>query len=98
MFEDFATKFFQGSQNEEVVKGKGVKPSPGHLVLCGNALALGALTAVWNWSGKKLSGENEEENQLADDFASVSSDAANSVSPIGGYMLRQHVFATKESA
>ena len=64
------------------------KPNPGHLFLCGHAVLLGAMTAT----GDVLSGKAGIEEWSAA-FRSESSAAAAAVTPVGGFVLRQHVFA-----
>lgn len=60
----------------------GVRPTPAHLALAAHALVYGCLSAT----GKLLSGKGKGWGQ---DFASDSADAADTVTPIGGYVLKK---------
>ena len=60
----------------------GVRPSPAHLALAAHAMVYGCLSAT----GKLLSGEGKG---WGEDFTSDSADAADTMTPIGGYVLKK---------
>eukprot|EP00277_Geminigera_cryophila_P019289 CAMPEP_0179433540 /NCGR_PEP_ID=MMETSP0799-20121207/17943_1 /TAXON_ID=46947 /ORGANISM="Geminigera cryophila, Strain CCMP2564" /LENGTH=183 /DNA_ID=CAMNT_0021211599 /DNA_START=32 /DNA_END=583 /DNA_ORIENTATION=+ len=63
------------------------KASPGHLLLCAHAMLLGAAMATQD----VLSGKDDVAN-FKRSFQDQSNAAANSMSPVGAYVLKQHVF------
>lgn len=64
-----------------------VKASPGHLLLCAHAMLLGAALATQD----VLSGKDDVAN-WGGSFKDQSNAAADSMSPVGAYVLKQHVF------
>mmetsp|Transcript_48098 Transcript_48098/g.75117 ORF Transcript_48098/g.75117 Transcript_48098/m.75117 type:complete len:88 (+) Transcript_48098:167-430(+) len=63
---------------------KPARPSPGHLVMCGHALTFGAISATISslTEGKKW----------GEAFRTESCKAADAITPVGGFVLSQHVF------
>ncbi|EKX39283.1 hypothetical protein GUITHDRAFT_165022 [Guillardia theta CCMP2712] len=72
-------------------QAKPVRPSPGHLLFCGHALAFGAVSATM----QLINGEKKDWRAT---FESESSKAANAITPVGGYVLQTHVFGKEVSA
>lgn len=70
---------------------KGVRTTPGHVVMCGNALVLGAASSLWSWGQKTIKGEATSASSLAQEFKESASSNAEAVTPIGGHWLRHHV-------
>ena len=67
-----------------------VRPAnPAHLVLCGHAMLLGAMTATGNVITQKTRFEEFETCLRKESCA-----AAEAMTPVGGLILREHVFPT----
>jgi len=64
---------------------KTVTASPGHLMMLGHASLFGAAQATWKMV---CSGKVE---QWGSDFQKASCEAADAASPVGGYVMRQHL-------
>mmetsp|Transcript_44177 Transcript_44177/g.70998 ORF Transcript_44177/g.70998 Transcript_44177/m.70998 type:complete len:231 (+) Transcript_44177:3-695(+) len=77
----------QGPQ-AQTSSSKPSKPNPGHLLLCGHACLLGAMTATTH----VLSGKSDVAKWNAS-FQKESSAAADSMTPVGGFVLRRLIFA-----
>ena len=60
---------------------KGVRPTPAHLILTAHALTFGLLSAT----GKLLDGDDANWTK---NFTSDATEAAETVTPIGGYILK----------
>jgi hypothetical protein len=60
---------------------KGVRPTPAHLILTAHALTFGFLSAT----GKLLEGDDASWTK---NFASDATEAAETVTPLGGYILK----------
>jgi hypothetical protein len=81
----------QGANDTSTKSRKPTPASPGHLVMCGHACLLGAIEAT----GKLLTREDAK-GWLEDwrsEFARASTAAAESSSPVGGYVMREHIMA-----
>jgi len=65
-------------------EAKPVRPAPGHMLMCGHALALGAFQSI----GPAMAGKD-----FMSEWKKESIDAANAMTPVGGFILREHVFA-----
>ncbi len=63
----------------------------GQFFTCGHALVLGAFEATMEVSKKALKGEEVTASLWKDTFKKTSEDAATSVAPLGGYVLKNHV-------
>lgn len=75
-----------------------VKAGPGHLYLCGHAFILGAMHATKAATNKAFSKEPADFASVwEDEFKSYSQAAADSMTPLGGYILREHVLAPEET-
>ena len=61
---------------------KTVRSSPGHLMLMGHAMIFGALSATFS---------SDTSSSWSDKFKQSSVDACESVTPVGGYVLKTHV-------
>ena len=68
-----------------------VKPSPGHAVMCGNAVLLGFSTSLWSSCTKVFQGDAVRTDDFARDFKESASANAEAVTPLGGHWLRHHV-------
>jgi len=68
-----------------------VKPTPGHAVMCGNAVLLGFSTSLWASCNKAWQGEAVDSSDFARDFKESSTANAEAVTPLGGHWLRHHV-------
>uniref|UniRef100_A0A7S1H7V1 Uncharacterized protein n=1 Tax=Hemiselmis andersenii TaxID=464988 RepID=A0A7S1H7V1_HEMAN len=66
---------------------KSTRASPGHLIMAAHACTFGAVAATV----AVLKGEQEEGMGWADTFRLEASKAAAAVSPVGGYVVAQHV-------
>ncbi len=67
-------------------------PNMLHLVLCTNALAIGAVSATFKWAQRSLDGDEEACTSWGKEFVSESTSLAESITPFGGYVLRKHLF------
>jgi len=72
---------------------KPCRPHPSHFVLCGHAMVLGALSATQAVGQKLLEGKPVASDEWHQEFSKVSEEAVNSVSPVGGYILKQSVLS-----
>ena len=79
------------AEDTAAASNKGIRPTPGHAVMCGNALVLGAATSLWTWGSKTVMGEACSPGDLAKEFKESASTNAEAVTPIGGHWLRHHV-------
>eukprot|EP00961_Rhodomonas_salina_P277066 3744461-Rhodomonas_salina.1 len=84
---------------------KTVTASPGHLMMLGHASLFGAAQATWKMSvemraaGADGSGRrgvraqvcSGKVEQWGSDFQKASCEAADAASPVGGYVMRQHL-------
>jgi hypothetical protein len=61
--------------------------NPAHLVLCGHAMLLGAVTVTGNVIAQKTRFEDFGECLRTESCA-----AAEAMTPVGGLILREHVF------
>ena len=61
---------------------KTVRSSPGHIMLMGHAMIFGALSATFS---------SDTSSSWSDKFKQSSVDACESVTPVGGYVLKTHV-------
>jgi hypothetical protein len=68
-----------------------VRPTPGHVVLCGNAVVLGAVSSLWKWGDSAWHGEAKTVDDLSQSFKESASAHAEAVTPVGGLWLRHHV-------
>jgi len=68
-----------------------VRPTPGHFVMCGNALMLGAASSLWSWGSKTIKGEETSSSSFTEEFKESASCNAEAVTPIGGHWFRHHV-------
>ena len=71
-------------------KPTAAQASPGHLVMCWNALIYGAASAT----GKAFEGKGGVE-AWTDTFQESSSSAAAAMTPVGGFVLKTHVFKSQ---
>ena len=78
-------------QETPATAANSVRPTPGHAVMCGNALVLSAATSLWSWGANTLKGESKSAGDLVDEFKESASSNAEAVTPIGGHWLRHHV-------
>ena len=79
---------------KQAAPAKVSRPSPGHFVLCGHAALLGAATAT-----AALLQDPQGEDVLgrwARSFRTATADAAAAVTPVGAYVLREHVLGKPE--
>mmetsp|Transcript_5404 Transcript_5404/g.8611 ORF Transcript_5404/g.8611 Transcript_5404/m.8611 type:complete len:133 (-) Transcript_5404:165-563(-) len=79
----------------EPLEQKAFNINIGHAVLCGNAIAIGVVTAAWKWSERVINGQGAACDSFKEDFSASSSAAAESITPFGGYVLRNHLFGGK---
>ena len=66
---------------EKEAPDRGVRPTPAHFLMTAHALTFGVLSAT----GKLLQGD---EAGWAQNFAKDSTEAADAVTPLGGYILK----------
>ena len=78
------------SQVAPSAKPTAAQASPGHLVMCWNALIYGAASAT----GKAFEGKGGVE-AWTDTFQESSSSAAAAMTPVGGFVLKTHVFKSQ---
>eukprot|EP00802_Teleaulax_amphioxeia_P026336 Tamp_27380.p2 GENE.Tamp_27380~~Tamp_27380.p2 ORF type:complete len:166 (-),score=35.20 Tamp_27380:359-829(-) len=86
------------------VHGPANKPSeqqparagPGHVYLCGQALLLGAMQATGKASQQLFSSEADLARVWEDEFVRCSQAAADSMTPVAGYYIREHVLRQPE--
>lgn len=69
---------------------KAVAANPGHLLMCGHALVLGSVVATCNLLH---SGRLEA---WAQDFNDTAKEAAKTGSPVGGFIMREHILKERE--
>jgi hypothetical protein len=69
----------------------GIRPTPGHAIMCGHALLLGAASTIVTFGHKTISGEATSPDDVARDFKESATCHAEAVTPIGGHWLRHHV-------
>mmetsp|Transcript_23707 Transcript_23707/g.77177 ORF Transcript_23707/g.77177 Transcript_23707/m.77177 type:complete len:89 (+) Transcript_23707:584-850(+) len=62
------------------------RPSPGHFILMGHAMLYGIVSASTN--AKVLCGEESWTNC----FKQCSTEAADAITPVGGFLLKEKVF------
>ena len=80
----------EGPENNPA--GPVVKAGPGHLYLCGHACILGAMHATKVATKHVLAKEPADFASVwEDEFKSYSQAAADAMTPLGGYVLREHV-------
>jgi len=73
---------------------KAARPSPGHFLLCGHAALLGAATAT---AGLLQDPAAEDPlGRWARSFRAATTEAAAAVTPVGAYVLREHVLGKPE--
>mmetsp|Transcript_7565 Transcript_7565/g.18913 ORF Transcript_7565/g.18913 Transcript_7565/m.18913 type:complete len:264 (+) Transcript_7565:21-812(+) len=69
-----------------------VRPSPGHFLLAGHAMALGACMATINAGDRLLKGESKSlVDEWAADFKHNAEANAGAVTPLGQFVLQRHV-------
>eukprot|EP00802_Teleaulax_amphioxeia_P017703 Tamp_17868.p1 GENE.Tamp_17868~~Tamp_17868.p1 ORF type:complete len:281 (+),score=56.48 Tamp_17868:92-934(+) len=76
-------------------KPKAAKPTPanpGHFLLCGHALVLGAVEAT----GKLV--QTGKVEAFSEDLKTTAKEAANQGSPVGGFIMREHLLKEEASA
>jgi len=79
------------SSEHEPAPSQGIRPTPGHAIMCGNALVLGAATTLLEFGHKTVQGEACSPDDVARDFKESAACHAEAVTPIGGHWLRHHV-------
>mmetsp|Transcript_19276 Transcript_19276/g.53470 ORF Transcript_19276/g.53470 Transcript_19276/m.53470 type:complete len:188 (+) Transcript_19276:602-1165(+) len=85
---------------EAVTAPKAARPSPGHLILCGHAALFGAASATAGLVQGLFSGEGKEEQPLerwAREFRTTTAEAAAAVTPVGAFVLKNHVLGKEEA-
>jgi len=82
----------EGAQEEaNANRTPSVKPTPGHAVMCGNAVLLGFSTSVWASCNKAWQGKAVDSSDFAREFKESAAANAEAVTPLGGHWLRHHV-------
>mmetsp|Transcript_11347 Transcript_11347/g.17844 ORF Transcript_11347/g.17844 Transcript_11347/m.17844 type:complete len:400 (+) Transcript_11347:3-1202(+) len=77
---------------------KPVRPHFSHYLMCGHAIALGAVSATISAGEKMMKGEKVDAESWDQEFKKTAEEAAKSVTPVGGYVLSNHVFAKAQEA
>ena len=72
-----------------------VRPTPGHVVMCGNALILAAASSLRLCVDKTIKGEKTSNAELANNFRECAASSAEAVTPVGGHWLRHHVLKSQ---
>lgn len=88
----------EAPEEKHATAANSVRPTPGHAVMCGNAIVLSAATSLWSWGTTTLKGENKSADDLVHDFKESASSNAEAVTPIGGHWLRHHVLKAAPGA
>ena len=78
---EFAVPVLAPGVEEKETADRGVRPTPAHFLMTAHALTFGMLSAT----GKLLQGD---EADWAKNFANDSTEAADAVTPLGGYILK----------
>jgi len=90
--QEFEFNFEALNQPRRIV-GRPVKPHPvSHYLLTCEALAYGAVSATISAGHKVRKGETVSARSWDQEFKTTSTDAADAITPIGGYILKEHVF------
>jgi hypothetical protein len=84
----WAKKAEEGKNDQEL---HGIRPTPGHAIMCGHALLLGAASTILTFGCKTISGEATSPDDVAREFKESATCHAEAVTPIGGHWLRHHV-------
>jgi hypothetical protein len=69
-----------------------VRPTPGHAIMCANALVLSTATSLWALGSKTFNGEANSAQDLVADFKENASANAEAVTPIGGILCNYYTF------
>mmetsp|Transcript_36973 Transcript_36973/g.57851 ORF Transcript_36973/g.57851 Transcript_36973/m.57851 type:complete len:260 (+) Transcript_36973:55-834(+) len=78
----------QGAEEPRISAKKPTPATPGHMLICGNAMLLGVLEATSKIFDPK---EKDAVEAWKEEFAASSRAAAEASSPLGGYFLTHHL-------
>ena len=69
------------------------RPSPGHIMMMGNACILGAISSLVHGGEAVLTGKAPSGEQMKEEFCKTAVSAAKVTTPVGGWVLEAHMAA-----
>ena len=83
---------------QDAANVKTLRPTCGHYLLATEACVLGALSATTGMMNKMLKGQAGALDNWKSDFQKSSTEMANACTPMGAWVLENHVFKQQERA